>query len=85
MHLLDGTVEVGCRLSGLGVVVGLGRVDVELGGVVVLIFVLKLLDLFLIVLVAVVVHVVACVHGMPKARAGSVLLGAARREDRCRN
>ena len=85
LHLLDGAVKVGAGLGGLGVVVGLGGVNEELGGVVVLIVVLEHLDLFLVVLLAVVIHVVARVHCMPKAAAGSVLLGAASPEERCRN
>ena len=84
LHLLDGAVKVGGGLCGLGIVIGLGGMNKELCRVVVLILVFQLLDLLAIVLLAVVVHIVAGVHRMPKTATGSVLLGAARREDRCR-
>ena len=84
LHLLDGAVKAGAGLSGLRVAIGLGRVNEELCGIVVLIVIFKYFNLLAIVLVAVIVHVISRVHGMPKATAGSVLLGAARREDHCR-
>jgi len=85
LHLLDGAVKAGAGLSGLRVAIGLGRVNEELCGIVVLIVIFKYFNLLAIVLVAVIVHVISRVHGMPKATAGSVLLGAARRDDHCRN
>ena len=84
LHLLDGAVVVAAGLGCLFYGVRFGGVNEQALGVVVLV-VLGELYLLFVVGFAVVVDVVAGVKCMPKARAGGVFLGAARRSEQQRS
>ncbi len=86
LHLLDGALEVARRLWQLLVGACLGGMRQHGPGVVVLIVQLHLLELFLVMLFAVVVDVVAGGEGLPVARQGRVLLrGARAQQGDCRH
>ena len=85
LHLLDCAVKRAAGLRRLGVLVGFGRVNEQALRVVVLVVVLQQFYLLVVVGHAVVVHVVARVERLPKARAGRVFLGAARAQQHGRN
>ena len=77
LHLLDGAVKRAAGLGRLGVAQCLGRMDKHVLRVVVLVVLLHGFDLLVVVGLAMVVHVVACVHGLPESATGGVFLRAA--------
>ena len=83
LHLLYCAVETAFRFRGFLYGVGFGRVDEHAACVVVLIVGLHGVELLYVVGLAVVVHVVARVEGLPEARHCSVLLSAARGKQHC--
>ena len=83
LHFLDGAVVVAAGLGGFFNGMRFGGVNEQALGVVVLV-VLGELYLLFVVGFSVVVDVIAGVERMPKARAGSVLLCAARAQDQHR-
>ena len=80
LHLFDGSVVRTGGFFGFFVCISLGRMHKKSLGIVVLV-VFGEFNLLVVVRLAVVVHIIASVEGLPKTRASRVFLGAARAQD----